>query len=328
MPFLIYILLTVKLQILHSTIFTICKREAACLTLSVPYGTFDLMAFQPINIFAILLLWAPIKTLLNLLNLKFSQTKAKTPPDLGGATKCKPEYALFADGQCAALFKWKNQLVPRRSRGKRSNPVFFRRGVRYLRPCLLFHNVGVTSRSLSRTNPTRLRKVRVNKKTNCAEEGVDQGWGGGAERERGGGESSTWGRTYSDAVPEAGPGLGASSTYVVAHGGFLAAGAVQVCHRPWTVGTGEASGARRVGACRGSRGPKIGLSSVAIQDWRAEIKTWVWDPRMQRNLTQPKTPQPVQIKKWNRFSPKNLTKVYVSIWYRGASVTYSMTTVN
>lgn len=76
-------------------------------------------------------------------------------------------------------------------------------------------------------------------------------------------------------MPKAGPGLGASSTYVVAHSRLLAAGAVQVCYRPGTVGAREASRARGVGACRGSRGPKIVLSSVAIQDWRAEIKTWV-----------------------------------------------------
>lgn len=55
--------------------------------------------------------------------------------------------------------------------------------------------------------------------------------------------------THGDAGAEPRARLRAGSTDVVAHSRILAAGRVQVCHRPWTVSTGETSGPRRVGAC-------------------------------------------------------------------------------
>ena len=61
----------------------------------------------------------------------------------------------------------------------------------------------------------------------------------------GGGGGMGWirvyGDTYGKAVAKARGGLGASSTYVVPHARVLAGGAVQVSHRPWAAGAGEAS---------------------------------------------------------------------------------------
>lgn len=56
-------------------------------------------------------------------------------------------------------------------------------------------------------------------------------------------------RTHRDAGAEAGAGLRAGGADVVAHGRVLVAGSVQVSHRAWTVGAGEAAGPGRVGAC-------------------------------------------------------------------------------
>lgn len=50
------------------------------------------------------------------------------------------------------------------------------------------------------------------------------------------------GCTHSDAGAESRARLGASSADVVAHSRVLAAGRVQVSHRPWTVSAGETSG--------------------------------------------------------------------------------------
>lgn len=55
--------------------------------------------------------------------------------------------------------------------------------------------------------------------------------------------------THRDAGAEAGAGLRAGSADVVAHGRVLVAGSVQVSHRAWTVGAGEAARPGRVGAC-------------------------------------------------------------------------------
>lgn len=76
--------------------------------------------------------------------------------------------------------------------------------------------------------------------------------------------------TYSYAVAEAGARLWAGRTYVIPHSGVLAGRAVEIGDRSWAVGPREASGPRRVGACRGSGRAKIRLSTVAIQDWCAE----------------------------------------------------------
>lgn len=76
--------------------------------------------------------------------------------------------------------------------------------------------------------------------------------------------------TYSYAVAKAGARLWAGRTYVIPHSGVLAGRAVEIGDRSWAVGPGEASGPRRVGACRGSGRAKIRLSTVAIQDWCAE----------------------------------------------------------
>lgn len=61
-------------------------------------------------------------------------------------------------------------------------------------------------------------------------------------------------RTHRDAGAEAGAGLRAGSADVVAHGRVLVAGSVQVGHRAWTVGAGEAAGPGRVGACTQTQG--------------------------------------------------------------------------
>lgn len=67
------------------------------------------------------------------------------------------------------------------------------------------------------------------------------------------GWSQTWQKvcisTHGDAGAEPRARLRASSADVVSHSRILAAGRVQVRHRPWTVSTGETSGPRRVGAC-------------------------------------------------------------------------------
>jgi hypothetical protein len=76
--------------------------------------------------------------------------------------------------------------------------------------------------------------------------------------------------TYSYAVAEAGARLWAGRAYVIPHSGVLAGRAVEIGDRSWAVGPREASGPRRVGACRGSGRAKIRLSTVAIQDWCAE----------------------------------------------------------
>lgn len=76
--------------------------------------------------------------------------------------------------------------------------------------------------------------------------------------------------TYSYAVAEARARLWAGRTYVIPHSGVLAGRAVEIGDRSWAVGPREASGPRRVGACRGSGRAKIRLSTVAIQDWCAE----------------------------------------------------------
>lgn len=76
--------------------------------------------------------------------------------------------------------------------------------------------------------------------------------------------------TYSYAVAKAGARLWAGRTYVIPHSGVLAGRAVEIGDRSWAVGPREASGPRRVGACRGSGRAKIRLSTVAIQDWCAE----------------------------------------------------------
>lgn len=55
--------------------------------------------------------------------------------------------------------------------------------------------------------------------------------------------------THCDAGAKPRARLRASSTDVVAHSRVLAAGSVQVSHRPWTVSTRETSGPWRVGAC-------------------------------------------------------------------------------
>lgn len=78
------------------------------------------------------------------------------------------------------------------------------------------------------------------------------------------------GGTYGDAVAEAGARLRAGGAYVIPHCGVLAGRAVEVGDGSWAVGPREASGPRRVGACRGSGPAKIRLSTVAIQDWCAE----------------------------------------------------------
>lgn len=55
--------------------------------------------------------------------------------------------------------------------------------------------------------------------------------------------------THSDAGAKSGARLRARGTDVVAHSRVLAAGRVQVSHRPWTVSAGETAGPRRVGSC-------------------------------------------------------------------------------
>lgn len=87
-------------------------------------------------------------------------------------------------------------------------------------------------------------------------------------RRRAGGQGQ--GGTYGDAVAEAGARLRAGGAYVIPHSGVLAGRAVEVGDGSWAVGPREASGPRRVGACRGSGPAKIRLSTVAIQDWCAE----------------------------------------------------------
>lgn len=76
--------------------------------------------------------------------------------------------------------------------------------------------------------------------------------------------------TYSYAVAEARAWLWTGRAYVIPHSGVLAGRAVEISNRSWAVGPWEASGPRRVGACRGSGRAKIRLSTVAIQDWCAE----------------------------------------------------------
>lgn len=76
--------------------------------------------------------------------------------------------------------------------------------------------------------------------------------------------------TYSYAMAEARARLWAGRAYVIPHSGVLAGRAVEIGDRSWAVGPREASGPRRVGACRGSGRAKIRLSTVAIQDWCAE----------------------------------------------------------
>lgn len=71
-------------------------------------------------------------------------------------------------------------------------------------------------------------------------------------------------------MAEAGARLRAGGAYVIPHSGVLAGRAVEVGDGSWAVGPREASGPRRVGACRGSGPAKIRLSTVAIQDWCAE----------------------------------------------------------
>lgn len=71
-------------------------------------------------------------------------------------------------------------------------------------------------------------------------------------------------------MAKAGARLWAGCAYVIPHSGVLAGRAVEIGDRSWAVGPREASGPRRIGACRGSGRAKIRLSTVAIQDWCAE----------------------------------------------------------
>lgn len=86
--------------------------------------------------------------------------------------------------------------------------------------------------------------------------------GGREQRNCDGGEQGT----YSNAVSEAGAGLGTSSANVVAHAGVLAGGAVQVSHWPGAAGSRKCSRPGRVGACRRSGRANSDVSRVASQD--------------------------------------------------------------
>ncbi len=81
-------------------------------------------------------------------------------------------------------------------------------------------------------------------------------------RETDGGEEVT----YSNAVSEAGAGLGTSSANVIAHSGVLAGGAVQVSHWPGTAGSRKGSRPGWVGAYRRSGRANSDVSRVASQE--------------------------------------------------------------